>query len=293
MDSSTPADAADPAEAFAALSDPTRVAILQALWDADGRELPFSELRSAVGVDDSGRFNYHVGKLTNRFVRKTDDGYKLRLAGIQVIGAVLSGSVTQDGHADPLPFGESCPLCGGQMTFRYEDERVKITCDDCGHWTMEWRIPPGVFAAHDHEVYPAVAERYMRALVVRADDGFCSVCEGPIVPSLSSARGAGFDDQRFEGVPFVEYACDRCGQTITADLGAALHRRPPVAGFYHDRGVDLRETSLLDFAAVDERARFVTEDPRRAAVTYRVDGDELTLVVDESLSVVGSEITGR
>lgn len=78
----TPAASDGPADAFAALSDSNRVAILEALWEADGHEASFSDLRSAVGMRDSGQFNYHLGKLTDQFVRQTDDGtYALSVDG--------------------------------------------------------------------------------------------------------------------------------------------------------------------------------------------------------------------
>lgn len=53
--------------AFAAVSDPTRIAILRALA-THARETGesvcrFSELRKRAGVDDSGRFRYHLNKL--------------------------------------------------------------------------------------------------------------------------------------------------------------------------------------------------------------------------------------
>ena len=53
MDETRLVETADPEEAFAALSDGTRVEILRVLWDADD-PLPFSELREAVGVWDLG-----------------------------------------------------------------------------------------------------------------------------------------------------------------------------------------------------------------------------------------------
>jgi DNA-binding transcriptional ArsR family regulator len=52
-----------PDEAFAALGDPTRIAILRALFEDPHEPTAFSDLRRAVGVRDSGQFNYHLGEL--------------------------------------------------------------------------------------------------------------------------------------------------------------------------------------------------------------------------------------
>ncbi|MFT4933083.1 MAG: DNA-binding transcriptional ArsR family regulator, partial [Natronomonas sp.] len=63
-------------EVFAVLADDTRVAILQALWETEDYEASFSELRDAVGMRDSGQFNYHLDKLVGPFVAKAEDGYE-------------------------------------------------------------------------------------------------------------------------------------------------------------------------------------------------------------------------
>lgn len=83
------------AETFSLLGDSTRLAILRSLWEAqkdrEKKTVPFEVLRERVGVADSGRFNYHLGKLTNRFITQTNDGYQLRYAGTRVVGALLEG----------------------------------------------------------------------------------------------------------------------------------------------------------------------------------------------------------
>lgn len=76
-------------DTFTLLSDETRVRIVLALDEApDDRPLRFSELRSAVGVRDGGRFNYHLDRLCGRLVEKTDDGYALSREGERVAAIV-------------------------------------------------------------------------------------------------------------------------------------------------------------------------------------------------------------
>ncbi|MFB6206666.1 MAG: ArsR/SmtB family transcription factor, partial [Haloglomus sp.] len=86
--------ALSPDEAFGVLGNETRIQILQTLGEADG-PLSFTELRDRVGIRQGSQFNYHLDKLVGHFVRKTDDGYELRLAGRRVIYAVLSEAVTE------------------------------------------------------------------------------------------------------------------------------------------------------------------------------------------------------
>ncbi|MCH7660071.1 MAG: helix-turn-helix transcriptional regulator [Euryarchaeota archaeon] len=72
-----------PEEAFALLGNETRVAIIRELGTADDPR-SFSDLHAAVGVRDSGGFNYHLQKLVGSFVRRTDEGYELSGAGERI-----------------------------------------------------------------------------------------------------------------------------------------------------------------------------------------------------------------
>lgn len=93
--------ALSPDDAFAVLGNDTRMKILQTLGEAD-EPLRFSELRDRIGVRDSGRFNYHLDKLTGHFITETDDGYALRPAGTRVVEAVLSRVVVDDLELDTV-----------------------------------------------------------------------------------------------------------------------------------------------------------------------------------------------
>ena len=293
MDDTGIVEAADPADAFGALADPMRVDILRALWDAEGNEATFSELREAVGVADSGQFNYHLDKLTDRFVSKTDDGYRLTVAGSSVVGSLLAGAYTRVGTVGPVPVAEPCGFCGGQQQFTYDDERASIDCEDCDVDT-HFRVPPGVFAGYEPEQFPAVTERYVRSNFQQADDGFCPYCEGRIEPTLETAdtpvAGERDDPDDFDDIPTAEYRCLRCGETFTTDLGAGLMRRAPVVGFFDDHGVDIGETPLSRVRAADpEDAVVVDRDPLQARVRYTVDGETLTVTVNEGLEVLDVE----
>lgn len=92
-------------EALSVLSNEIRVRILQALAEA-GEPLTFTELREAVEVRDTGKFNYHLTKLCEYFVRETDGGYELGHAGDRIVAASHSATVEE---ADPV---EECPVCG-------------------------------------------------------------------------------------------------------------------------------------------------------------------------------------
>lgn len=281
----------DPAEAFAALSDPTRVTVLRTLWEADD-PLSFSDLQEAVGMRDSGQFNYHLGRLRGRFVTNDEAGYRLRVAGRRVVGALLSGAYTSAESTVSRPLDDPCPNCGSTTTFRYEDDRVWFDCEDCDFTAMN-HVSPGVFAGYDVETYPAVAQRYLRTRIGHLVAGFCTNCEGRLRTTVRRFADVWPDDAAEDfadlaTVPFVVYDCERCGDRVTTDLGLALIDRPVVVAFFHDHGVDTRDRPLWSFVAVHD-STVETADPFRATVTFQEGDDALTLTVDDGLRVLDTK----
>ncbi|WP_135366289.1 winged helix-turn-helix domain-containing protein [Halosimplex halophilum] len=119
-----------PDEAFEVLGNETRVAILSALGGAD-EPVSFSALRDRVGMADSGRFNYHLDRLTGHFVRNREAGYELRRAGERVVEAVLSGAVTAAPVLERTEIDHPCHFCGAPVAVRFREERVEVFCTEC------------------------------------------------------------------------------------------------------------------------------------------------------------------
>ncbi|MFC5972864.1 ArsR/SmtB family transcription factor [Halomarina salina] len=108
------ADTPDPIDAFEALSDETRLAIVRTLADRrrdrpDAPALSFSALRGRVGVRDSGTFNYHLNRLRRTFVRKTAEGYELDADGMRLIDVAEDRVEPTRGDARR---DSECPVCG-------------------------------------------------------------------------------------------------------------------------------------------------------------------------------------
>ena len=100
-------DGVSVATAFELLGEETRLRIIDALYTAnraDSEEaVRFSQLREAVGVQDTGQFNYHLNRLLGTFVIRTDDGYVLSSAG-EAVGRLLAAhSVEGSVSAVPSP----------------------------------------------------------------------------------------------------------------------------------------------------------------------------------------------
>lgn len=277
-------------EAFTALADSTRLEILRTLWNTEDGEATFTELREALGMADSGQFNYHLDRLTGRFVAKTENGYTLTMAGELVYGSILSGAYTDVESIEPIPLSDPCPACGGERTLSYSDETIVVECNGCDI-SPSAGVPPGVFAGYDRDVIPAVANRYFRTIVQQVNNGFCWYCQGrttPQVVPMSTVVGDGLEHPGdADEIPVVRYGCERCDATLTVNLGNSLLDHPAVVSFYYDHAVNVHETSLWEFATWNTcRTRLLDDDPFRAQVSYYAGDERLDLVVDGTLSTV-------
>jgi len=300
MDDPEFVEKADPEEVFAALSDDTRIAILRTLWDAD-EPLPFSDLREAVGVRDSGQFNYHLGKLTGQFVKQRDEKYTLTRAGIQINGAIEAGAYTVEASLEPIELDSPCPTCDSDRTLYYEDDTVRVECASCAV-SARFGVPPSVLSDHDRTAIPSVAGRYLKSTFRRITDGFCTFCDGAVHPTVGTMgefiEGPEElpDDvpdeflEKVQDLPFVQYDCEQCGATPSGSLRAVFLSHPAVVSFHYEHGVDVRDVSAWDVAAFDpERETIRQDEPFRASTTFTVDDKSLTLVVDDALGVIEIE----
>ncbi len=282
----------DPDEAFSLVADEKRFAIVEALWEADDRERSFSELREAVGIRDSGQFNYHLDKLTGAFVRKTDDGaYTLRHAGERVVGAILSGGYTRALTVDPIPLEGTCPDCGGDLVATYEEELASVECTECTVKVTQFSVPPGILDGYEAAEYPAVFDRWIKSMLFQSTRGFCRLCMGRLRPRVTETSLAGVDVDVVSAVG-AEFECDRCGATSQTVLSGALMDRPELVSFAHDHGVDVWRTPMweLDWLTTADTER-LSEEPVRVRVTFDIDDERLSLTVDDDLTVLDAERT--
>jgi hypothetical protein len=257
------------------VGDPTRLRILRALFEAGTGPVSFSALREATGMRDSGLFNYHLGRLVGLFVRRTEQGYELRYAGQQVVGAVVSGTYTADLDLAPVPLDADCRTCGGTLESTYVDDHGRVACSDCGEVLTRYRMPSGLFVDREPATLPALLHAWVRLDAVRTGAGICPVY-------LGHAEGTLATDP-----PAVTFACSRYGMHAGTGVQGVVLDHPVVVAFHHDRGVDLRAGPLwaLDWLFDPGAVAVLETDPPRVRVTVGLDGDELACEVDERLEV--------
>lgn len=295
-----------PDEAFTLLGNETRIGILHALWDAfesgtGDNAVPFSALFDQVEIEDSGNFTYHLEKLTGPFVRRTDTGYALKQTGINVVRAVVTGTVTADPTFGPTPIDAPCPRCGGTVEVAYSDELMTAHCTACPGM-REWDgrpgflfgglVPPGGVAERPVEQAFHNAVVYINYQLAALFDGACPHCSTP--PEVRV-------DVCSDHHPGAESLCPNCGWDHLAEVWMVCPTCKRSA-FPPARVLMLYDPRAIAFyTALDEPYRFaswetivrqfdVTEDlvgtdPLELRFTLPGDDTDLTLTVDDGLAV--------
>jgi DNA-binding transcriptional ArsR family regulator len=292
------------ADAFAILGNETRVEILVALW-REGGLVTFADLRRTVAPDDKGNFSYHLNKLTDHFVEKTDEGYALRFAGEQVVRAVVSGTITEDHSLPTDELHERCVYCGGTVEMSYEDEQISVQCTRCdgvigreyppGTY-MHYGFPPAGLLGRSREEAVDAAHVLYDSKISPMMKGVCPECAGRTTLSYDicsdhEVRDSGLCprcDTRYE--VWTVYECQHCKYRRSSAMWFAALNHPAVIAFYHERGLD----ETVPFRKLTwENAKYVRgitqsvidTDPYRFRVRIPVDDAALVVHLDDELDV--------
>lgn len=294
-------------EAFSVLSNETRLRTVLALWEAyepfaEDNAMPFSELYDSVAVDDTGNFNYHLNKLSGDFITQTDDGYELSSAGLSLVQAVVAGSSIRSPEYEPTRIDESCPHCGAPVEISYPGQMVRVACTACDGWfgqtghrdgeLMGFEFPP---AGLDGRTLGDVLHAMVVSQLNKVEsmlDGVCTTCGGRIEMRLDVCEDHDAEDSICEvcGVRFralAKLACTTCKTAVRAPSWAPVLDHPAVVAFFYDHGIEHVHASWEGLARADNcQEELISRDPLRMAFTFAPGEDELTLTVDEALTVV-------
>jgi DNA-binding transcriptional ArsR family regulator len=306
-------------EAFNVLGNETRLTILLVLWDVskpgiESSGLSFSNLRERVGVEDSGQFNYHLDKLTGRFIKRTDEGYTLRQTGESIVKTVIReagfGSPTVETTEIDLP----CPHCDGQTAVRYENDWLYHVCTECrGTYTND-DVPEGCLSAHclapaacanrtPQELYALALFRLLQK-VHQEMKGICPSCTGPVEQTLEICQehdASGNCDTCGQPDPIrASFECLICKEYATdIPLTYCLVFHPAVDSFYYDHGIIL-QPDFSEFTNVhriyellDSKVELLTDDPVRARIMIAHDDEVLLLTLDGGLQVTEIHDSGK
>lgn len=269
-------------DAFQLLANETRLKILYALWNAPEWTATFTELKEAVGMRDSGQFQYHLNELGGTFVRRTDDGYTHLAGGIALYRAML-GSVTGPESVAPISLDTACPTCGAPLTLQYDHQVFDARCPDCDETVSNAPfLRAGLENRTDGDRAKAF-DAWTRRLVALLRDGVCPWCASTVTHEFPGMVSDGTE----EGAEIhVTHTCDRCGGFLRTTPAENVIDHPAVVAFCYDHGIDLTETPHWEMEKyVAESTRLGSDDPAEIRLTIRLADDELTLSLDEEMRV--------
>lgn len=299
-----------PDDAFAVLGNETRMDILQTLGDAD-EALAFSELRDRVGVRDSGQFNYHLDKLDGHFISKTDEAYELRQAGRRVIEAVLSGAVTDAPVMGRTEIEVACPYCDAPIEVRFIEERVETYCTNCAGTFGESQLesaetpvegflgnvslpPAGIQGRTPRETVEA-GTTWGNLEFMALASGVCPRCSAPLDTAVDVCQEhdtTGGLCERCNNLHQVhgEWECTNCIFFTSGLFVLNLMTNPAFLSFQIDHDLNpISPTQVSEFMQMllDHDEEILSTDPFEARFTFTIDGDPLTVTVDDDLIVSG------
>lgn len=302
-----------PDEAFSILGNEIRLDIIRALWQAgaakqyddvrdDIKTMSFSELRGEVGVEDNGKFNYHISELMPQFVRQTDDGYRLSGAGKRIARTVIAVSGAEDVDLS-TDLDVDCPLCESPMTAAYEDQWLRIKCTACeglfGDETPEGMVYFANYPAAglaDRSTEEAAETGLFRCLLDQAYlmQGVCRECAGYIDATLSvcedhdSAGGHPCSTCGTRSPVWADQRCRTCGFGKRLPIEICCLGLTPVIGFFDDRGIDALAPTFEEIVKLLEShsETSVSEDPFHVTVTISGEKESISVKFDEDMDVL-------
>lgn len=304
-----------PEAAFGVLGNEVRMELLRVLGEAEG-PLAFSTLRSRLGVDDPGRFNYHLDKLVGHFVEQRDDGYVLRRPGERIVEAIRSGAITEAPVIEPTPIDLACHFCGAApLEMEYREGEVGVYCTECaglyGGTDDEssrrpaqrqrlWysRLPPAGIRDRSPEEVLFTSVQWTQFEIITAASGMCPSCSARLEHSFEVCPDHAADDglchacnRRYAAV--FSGRCTNCVFTSTITLGPVLLRHPPLRAFLIDHGLDPMAPRGDRFRQLlhGYEEEIVSADPFSARVTYFLEDESFTVAVDADLTI--TTVTGE
>lgn len=294
-----------PDEAFALLSDETRISIIRTLGEADG-PLRFSELFDRIEYSDSSNFGYHLEKLTGHFVQCTDEGYILGQPGRRILEAVLSGAVTDLPVQESAQIDRECPYCSARIEITYQQERLELHCPECPGMERRPSTEGGVFQEGGnlgHFILPPAglkdrsAGETLRAAEIWTGTethalvrGVCRRCSAPLNQTVAACEDhdavtglCECCDQRFGAMFRSE--CTNCIFEMQAPIVTYLAGQPDLIEFMMNQGIGPLSPEAFIFPLRTVEEEILSLEPFSANYTFTTEGDTLTLAVDDTLSV--------
>jgi hypothetical protein len=272
-----------------------------------GEPLAFSTLFERSEYDTSANFSYHLGELEGHFISRAEEGYGLRQAGRRVVEAVIAGTMTEDPVVERAPTDRPCPFCSAPIEVSYRQERIEMYCSECpgvgrgqdepaGQFDTEFgtlghiSLPPaGVQGRTPTEMIRA-AQAWDNLDLLGGSAWVCSRCSGTVEHSVTVCEdhdGSGASAiTATVGTRCCSAACPNSKSGIAI---VCLLAKTEMLSFVTEHGGNPLMPDTYDVepgALANYGEEILSFDPFRVELTFTIEGDSLTLRIDEDVSIV-------
>lgn len=279
------------ADNIAALANPLRIRILLALAETgrpswDHRGMSYSDLRSAVDVEDGGRFNYHVNELRDRFVRSEEGRYWLTTAGSRVVDEIYARTFSGGHESASGPLEWTCPADEQRLNATFEDGVITVSCPNHGvvfDMTLSFNSPQG----RDLDELFAWANRRALWYLESVSWDVCPHCAGRFgeatITTHSPEPGSRLETLRWDASTMVMAGmrCQRCGVAFRIPAFHYALTRSPTIAFLHEHGIDYR-TLELEYGSTSWNCESEELDDG-VLVRFTIDDERLEIELDSAL----------
>lgn len=296
------------AEVLSFVGDPIRLRILSTLYntssepDPQPRAINYTDLQEAVNVEDSGRFNYHLKKLTGHFVKSVDGGYRLLDPGKEIVRLLRRGTLTDDFTLDPVPVDANCYRCGSQVTVSYNGDRVLTICESCAGSVALEALPYGTLTAisaspwavkqrEPNDLHRTVHESFERVSESMADD-ICPECRGSVSKTVRmcgshelGANGVCPHCDRWSGLA-VDLECRVCGRGSVCQPLFARMNHPALAEAMRRGGAT---TAWERLGWICNWSAEAVETPGEPPIRFTSPDEDIVIRVDADLGITAEE----
>ena len=268
-------------DVFSLLGHEIRLEILLAFledWEAVYTEpVSYAELMDAVDVVDSGKFNYHLGKLRGVFVRKVEDGYVPTAVATALYRAVVAHQPHRTLERERFDAGSDCPNCGTGLVGRHERGFLSVECPACEAWRgVTYPFPANAFDGRSDEAVVRAFYGRARHHLGLARSGQCPFCGATTTVAVRATA------VETDGNDVVAITCDACTFAVETGLLFPLLADGRVAAALVDAGLD---PTRYVWELPDLPARVRSRDPLRVEIAVPRDDGATTIVVDGELTV--------
>lgn len=294
----------DADDVFGLLSDKIRLDILRTIAVAQSEEqktgiaqLSFSEIYEQVDVDNTSKLSYHLGELTDTFLRKRGDGYTFTHAGEQMVRFILAGNYRSPEDFGTIETDGQCLYCGETaLQATYHEQYFFIRCAECDHPAFSYRVRPAQVQARTGSDLIESVIWEQAGDFVKMRQGVCPDCAGRLDTEVIDAKKESISDP----VPVsfgTRSECQQCLRFMSIPLTHAAAYHPESVAFHWEHGVDIMGTGFWELHSYLLEDQWTAEQIDTSPVEYQVelrcDGALLRLHLDGGATVTRTERVQR